>query len=151
MDTGYCDNAVKISRQADLLIAESSYLPGEENKKWPHLNPDLAVKLADESGAKKLILTHFAADKYNLEKIEIAIRNNGSLINEEFNTIMNDPLFLTENSNICIGINVTRAVIENHGGNLWLTANRHHGMTLRITIPCVEEKTNDTPTNCICG
>ncbi len=64
MDTGYCDNAVKLSRQADLLIAESSYLPGEENKNWPHLNPNLAKKLAFKAQAKKLILTHFAADKY---------------------------------------------------------------------------------------
>ncbi|GAB4031165.1 MAG: ribonuclease Z [Elusimicrobiota bacterium] len=64
MDTGYCENAVKLSKNADLLIAESSYLPGEENKDWPHLNPDLAVRLAKASGAKKLALTHFGADKY---------------------------------------------------------------------------------------
>ncbi len=64
MDTGYCENAVKLSYNADLLIAESSYLPGEENKEWPHLNPDLAKRLSFESGAKKLVLTHFGADRY---------------------------------------------------------------------------------------
>lgn len=64
MDTGYCENALKLSKNADLLIAESSYLPGEENKDWPHLNPDLAKKIAELSGVKKILLTHFGADKY---------------------------------------------------------------------------------------
>ncbi len=70
MDTGYCKNAVKLSQNADLLISESSYLPGEKKKSWPHLNPNLADKLAFESGAKKLILTHFASDKYDINQLK---------------------------------------------------------------------------------
>lgn len=64
MDTGYCKNVIKLSKNADLLITESAFLKGECNEKWPHLNPDLAEKIKKEAGAKKLILTHFGADKY---------------------------------------------------------------------------------------
>jgi len=63
-DTGYCENAVKLSRNADLLIAECAFLPGEENSEWPHLNPETAARIASEAGAKKLALTHFDAARY---------------------------------------------------------------------------------------
>lgn len=63
-DTGYCENAVKLGRDADLLITECAFLPGQENKEWPHLNPETAARIALESGAKKLVLTHFDAARY---------------------------------------------------------------------------------------
>jgi len=67
-DTGYCENAVKLGRDADLLITECAFLPGEENIKWPHLNPETAARIAFEAKAKKLVLTHFDAARYlNLE------------------------------------------------------------------------------------
>jgi len=64
-DSGYCENAVNLARDSDILITECSYLIGETNENWPHLNPDLAKRIAVESNSKKLVLTHFAADKYN--------------------------------------------------------------------------------------
>lgn len=63
-DTGYCDNAVKLAKNADLLIAECAHLPGESNPLWPHLNPEIAAQLAQEAKAKKLVLTHFDAKNY---------------------------------------------------------------------------------------
>ncbi|MBU2530716.1 MAG: ribonuclease Z [Elusimicrobia bacterium] len=63
-DTGYCLNAVKLADGADLLISECSYRLGEKKPDWPHLNPELAASLAKKAGVKKLLLTHFAADKY---------------------------------------------------------------------------------------
>lgn len=63
-DTGYCDNSVELSRNADLLISECSLAPGQQTPDWPHMNPELAAKLAVESGAKKLALTHFDAAVY---------------------------------------------------------------------------------------
>jgi ribonuclease BN (tRNA processing enzyme) len=63
-DTGYCENAVKLGKNADLLITECAFLPGEENKEWPHLNPETAAGIALKSGAKRLVLTHFDAARY---------------------------------------------------------------------------------------
>jgi len=63
-DTGYCDNAVELSRNADLLIAECSFLPEEEHKTWPHLNPETAAAIASEAHVKRLILTHFDSSRY---------------------------------------------------------------------------------------
>ncbi|OGO83084.1 MAG: hypothetical protein A2Y21_06905, partial [Clostridiales bacterium GWC2_40_7] len=63
-DTGYCDNAVQLAKNTDLLISECAYKRGILSRQWPHLNPDEAARLAQESNAKKLVLMHFDASKY---------------------------------------------------------------------------------------
>ncbi len=56
-DTGYCDEIVRLGRDADLLVLECS-LP-EERKVPGHLTPALAGRIARESSCGKLLLTHF--------------------------------------------------------------------------------------------
>lgn len=63
-DTGYCHNSVELSRHADLLISECAFLGGQQSDVWPHMNPQLAAKLAVESEANRLALTHFDAALY---------------------------------------------------------------------------------------
>lgn len=64
-DTGYCPNALELARGADALITECAHLPGETNPHWPHFNPEIAARLAAEAGARRLILTHFSAERYH--------------------------------------------------------------------------------------
>jgi len=71
-DTGYCDNSVELAKGADLLISECSLAPGKTTPEWPHMNPELAAKLANESATKRLVLTHFDAEEYETMKM----RNN---------------------------------------------------------------------------
>lgn len=68
-DTGYCPNALKLAKGADLLISECAHLPGEHNPGWPHLNPETAALLAARAGAKKLALTHFDAGRYSTARL----------------------------------------------------------------------------------
>lgn len=63
-DTGLCPGLIKLGRDADLLICESSYLPGQTPDNWPHLRPEDAAAAAVECGTKKLALTHFDASRY---------------------------------------------------------------------------------------
>lgn len=63
-DTGFCQNALELARNVDLLIAECAYLPGESVDEWPHLNPQTAAQIAKEAGAKQLALVHFDAERY---------------------------------------------------------------------------------------
>lgn len=67
-DTGYCENAVTLARDADLLISESAFLPGMQAADWPHLNPAEAIRIAREAGAKKLALFHFDAALYPTDR-----------------------------------------------------------------------------------
>lgn len=63
-DTGYCDNAVKLAKDADVLITECAFKPGQESIDWPHLNPETSARIAKESSAKRLVLVHFDAEIY---------------------------------------------------------------------------------------
>ena len=63
-DTGYCENAVTLAKNADLLITECAFKPGQASDDWPHLNPETAARIAKEAAAKKLALVHFDASIY---------------------------------------------------------------------------------------
>jgi len=76
-DTGPCEGILTLGAGADLLITECAYLPGQENPGWPHLNPEVAVRLATEAGADQLALVHFAADLYTTLDQRLSIRNIG--------------------------------------------------------------------------
>ncbi|MDD1686638.1 ribonuclease Z [Methanoregula sp.] len=67
-DTGACENAVMLARDADLLITECGLKPGETSPDWPHMNPDDAIGIAKKSGAKRLALTHFGSGVYQTIK-----------------------------------------------------------------------------------
>ena len=63
-DTGVCDNVYTLSENADLLISECAYKPGQDQTGWPHLRPEDAANIAKKSNIKQLILTHFDASIY---------------------------------------------------------------------------------------
>jgi ribonuclease BN (tRNA processing enzyme) len=73
LDTGVCENAMELAKDADLLITECSFKSGQYCKKWPHLNPEDAAQVARQANAKKLALTHFDANIYCSleERIEV--------------------------------------------------------------------------------
>ena len=52
-DTGVCDNLYTLAQDADLLISECSYKPGQEEWGWPHLKPEEIAKVAEESNVKQ--------------------------------------------------------------------------------------------------
>lgn len=62
MDTRVCDAAYELAKDVDLLICESTYLKTESREAHDHghMTATQAATIARESGAKKLVLTHFS-------------------------------------------------------------------------------------------
>ena len=67
-DTGLCNNLILLGKNSDLLITECSYERGFQNPNWPHLNPDDIIALGRHSGAKRIGLIHFDANRYKTLK-----------------------------------------------------------------------------------
>ncbi|HEX4945703.1 MAG TPA: ribonuclease Z [Blastocatellia bacterium] len=66
MDTGMCEAAISLAKNADLLICESTYLAAEtaEAESRGHLTAPQAATIAQAANAKLLVLTHFS-QRYN--------------------------------------------------------------------------------------
>lgn len=62
MDTRLCDAAFELAKDADLLVCESTYLSSEEKeaRSHGHMTAAQAARVAKESGARRLVLTHFS-------------------------------------------------------------------------------------------
>lgn len=79
-DTGLCTNLFELAKDADLLITECSYKPGQEEWGWPHLKPKEAAEVAIKSNVKKMILTHFDASNYKTMKERIQAVEDAKII-----------------------------------------------------------------------
>ncbi len=71
LDTANCAGAVKVGKNADLLICESTFLGEMEDraKKYKHLTCVGAAEIAKKAEAKKLVLTHFS-QRYEDKDVE---------------------------------------------------------------------------------
>ena len=77
-DTAICENDALLAQDADLLIHECAFVPGEVSD-WGHSNPEQVAAMAKQVNVKKLALTHFGAARYhNLE-----IRKNAENVAKE--------------------------------------------------------------------
>lgn len=84
LDTGVCDNAVKLAENADILITECSSLPGFSNPQWGHLNPEEAAKMAKEAGVKKMLMTHLSVHYRDEERKAEAEKIAQEIFKESF-------------------------------------------------------------------
>lgn len=62
LDTALCDNAIELATDVDLLVCEATYLDAEQRwaRERGHMTAREAGWLARESGARRLVLTHFS-------------------------------------------------------------------------------------------
>ncbi|MGE0143892.1 MAG: ribonuclease Z [Planctomycetota bacterium] len=62
MDTRLCDAAFELAKDVDLLICESTYLEADaaDAHKNAHLTARQAARIARDSGARRLVLTHIS-------------------------------------------------------------------------------------------
>jgi ribonuclease Z len=62
MDTGWCDAAIELARDVDLLVIESTFLSTEEElaAEAGHLTAAQAGRIATIASVRKLVLTHFS-------------------------------------------------------------------------------------------
>ncbi|OJU82603.1 MAG: ribonuclease Z [Chlamydia sp. 32-24] len=73
IDTRYCENAIKLAKNARMLLCESTYLEEEKELAYKHfhLTAKQAAQIAKEANAEQLVLTHFSARYLNLKPFEL--------------------------------------------------------------------------------
>ena len=63
-DTGICNNALELAKNADVLIHDCAEKSEQRSWKWPHTTPREAAELAKKANVKRLVLFHFSAAVY---------------------------------------------------------------------------------------
>lgn len=71
-DTKYCDNAVKLAKNSDLLIIEATHLDElrSRSEEYKHLTSKQAALIAKKAKVKKLVLTHFSQRYKDTKKVK---------------------------------------------------------------------------------
>ena len=69
-DTKPCDTVVKISKDADVLIHDSTFLEADEVKGKAHADVKQAAKIAERANVKQLILTNISRRYKDPSEIE---------------------------------------------------------------------------------
>ena len=71
LDTAYCSNCLKLAKDADLLISESTFMDDlrDRAKEYKHLTSKQAALIAKKSKSKRLILTHFSQRYKNTSEL----------------------------------------------------------------------------------
>ena len=69
MDTRLCVNAFRLAKDVDLLVCESTYLASETEEaiSHGHLTAGQAARIAKDSNARLLVLTHFSQRYQNIQ------------------------------------------------------------------------------------
>jgi len=84
-DTDFCEEIVRLSKNVNTLILECSF--PDDQKVEGHLTPSLCARIAEKSGCKRLILTHF----YPI--CDSTIHNNKELLNDLKNIYDGEIIF----------------------------------------------------------
>lgn len=83
MDTAWCDGALALAQDADLLVCEATFASAEADlaANWGHLTAADAGRLAEEAGVRRLLLTHFSQRYQDVTPLleEASVRFNGDV------------------------------------------------------------------------
>jgi signal transduction histidine kinase len=65
----------------------------------------------------------------------ITLQDNGPGIKKENINRLFEPFFTTKSDGIGMGLAISRSLIEENGGQLWLDAKENNGATFHLTLP----------------
>jgi C4-dicarboxylate-specific signal transduction histidine kinase len=69
------------------------------------------------------------------DKVEISVEDVGEGIAAENQERVFDAFFTSKPNGVGIGLAISRSIVEDHGGRLWVEPNPERGVTFRFTLP----------------
>jgi two-component system sensor kinase FixL len=72
--------------------------------------------------------------------IEISVADTGSGITPDITKQLFQPFFTTKAHGMGVGLSISRTIIENHGGKIWIEPNVGGGTIFRLTLPSTTEE-----------
>lgn len=73
-------------------------------------------------------------------KVQVSIEDTGTGISAADQARIFEPLFTTKGSGMGMGLSICRAIIENHGGRIWVSAAAGRGTVFHFELPAAESR-----------
>src|SRR5262252_1307197 len=78
---------------------------------------------------------HVQTQRHALDGVLVSVKDAGIGLRAEKVEKMFEPFFSTKPSGMGMGLRISRAIVEAHGGQLWAIPNDDHGATFLFTLP----------------
>lgn len=99
-----------------------------------------AIEAMADSAEKKL---HIGVTSLDEERVEIAVSDSGTGIDQELGERIFDPFASTKGDGMGLGLSICRTIIESHDGTIRAEPNPGGGTIFRITLEKAEQEQND--------
>ena len=67
--------------------------------------------------------------------VEVSVGDRGSGLTSDMLDTIFQPFFTTKREGLGMGLSISRAIVERHGGRLWAENNRDRGATFHLLLP----------------
>ena len=94
------------------------------------LNGLEAMQAVPEPSRELVIRVHRKAD----DGVEVAVQDSGAGIDPHLAPRMFDAFYTTKPNGMGMGLSISRSIIEQHGGRLWVVPNDGPGTTFHFTV-----------------
>ena len=91
-----------------------------------------AAEAMAKGSRRELLITTACADD---DLIEIGVADTGPGLADEVREKLFQPFVTTKPAGIGVGLSICHAIIDAHGGRIWVTDNAGGGTVFRFTVP----------------
>jgi signal transduction histidine kinase len=67
--------------------------------------------------------------------VQVSVSDLGEGISDDVANRLFDSFLTTKTHGLGVGLSISRAIIEAHGGRIWFTRNASAGVTFHFTVP----------------
>ena len=80
-------------------------------------------------------MLHIATANAAQEGMRVVVRDSGPGLRADDMERLFEPFYTTKSDGMGMGLSISRAIIEAHGGRLWAMPNEPHGAVFQFTLP----------------
>jgi signal transduction histidine kinase len=79
------------------------------------------------------------SSQHESDQLLVAVRDSGIGIDSQNLEKIFDAFYITKSQGMEMGLAVSRSIVENHGGRLWVVPNDGRGATFQFTLSLQRE------------